>query len=313
MSGILYIDDYELSITAVKHKKKIYWVTTPHGIFIEKDKLYIMKFKKKEYKLILDKQAYWTDLALFVNASEKNIPLKILQLKVLKSHPSILKTKVYNYQYNISGIISNINFYTFLDITGTNRSIFYQITTFKSYQSGMSGSGFYDNKKNLIGLVSHCDKDFGYLIPGFFILKLINEKSSDYSPYLPIKLDMENSNVIIKENYNEINTGFIIKYFDKLKVSNGHIYSYEFRDNIPIDVYLQTFGFLGKKIKISDGKLNYELEVENLNNSVDFPFISGVSIKEKTHTSISYQDLWKKKDNPIAIKMINNMLLKDRM
>ena len=308
MSGIIHIGDNELSITPIKYKKNIYWVTTPHGIFIERDKIYHMKFRKKIYKLMLKKQANWTDLAIFESIPEQKIPLKINQLKIIKAHPNILGIKIKNSQHNISGILSECNYSTYLDIAGVNRTLFYKIKLLNEIKPGMSGSAFYDRKDNLIGLVSHCDKDYGYLIPGFFILKLIDEESSDYSPYLPIKLFMEDGNIIVFEKVNDIERGFVIKYFDELKVTNGSIYSFELRDNIPIDIYLQIFCNLGKKLKISDGKINYELEVENLNNHLKFPFISGVSLEEKRKTSISYQDLWERKDNPIALKMINNNL-----
>jgi hypothetical protein len=177
----------------------------------------------------------------------------------------------------------------------------------------MSGSGFYD-KKNLIGLVSHIDKKNSYLIPGFYINKLLDEEFSNYSPCIPIKLTMKDGEIVLFENFNRIDRGFVIKYFDGLKVNNGNIFSYELRDNIPIDIYLQIYGKVGKTIKISDGKLDYELEVENLNNHLSFPFISGVSIEDKSSVKITYQDLWERRNESAILKLINNnMLLKDRV
>lgn len=308
MFGILEINSYKLSITPIKFNDIIYWITTPHGLFIEKDKEYLMKLDDNIYKLKLWKQAMWCDLAIF-NCDEI-ISLKIKKLKILKSHNALYNISVKNKQYNLDGFLEKFYYSPYLDINGANRTLFYQINLFDKIEEGMSGSAFY-NKDILIGLASSKSDDGmkSFLIPGFFIVKLLNESISNYSPFLPIKLTIQDNKTILFEDYKNIKKGFHIKKFDSLKLNKCcEVYSTELKDNIPIDVYLQLFKKIGDIVRLDDGKCNYNLDVYNINDNLRYPFVSNVSLDVKSSSGVCYQDLWLDRDNSEALYLINNNL-----
>lgn len=290
MNNKIFIDKYILSYTIIKYKKLIYLVTTPHGIFIEKNKKYQVNYNDENYMVTIYKQAYWCDLAIF-KFTEK-FKGKINELLILKSNPKIYHLKVENNEKKIKGFIENFVYLCYLDINGGNRILYYQLKILDGLvKQGHSGTGIY-TKNKLIGIISNVTNNKAFLVPSFFILKLLNEKISDYSPYLPLKLTLLENKVIVLEKYSGLYRGFIIEKFDKLPVNDGLVYCSEIKDNIPIDVYLQMFGKLNNYIVISNNKFNYKLKIKNLNNYLKYPFISNISLKEKESLDkITFQDI----------------------
>ena len=292
MNNKLYIDDYILSYTIIKYKKQIYLITTPHGIFIDKDIEYPFNYNDNRYFVKLYRQSYWCDLAIFNITSE--FPHNYNEIKILQSITKIYNLRVNNYENNIKGVISNISNLCHLDINGGNRNLYYQLETIDNINQGMSGTGMYSNNK-LIGLISNSSGNKSFLVPSFFIIKMFNEKTSDYSPYLPLKLTMENNKVMLVNNYSALKRGFIIEKFNNLIVDKGHVYVNEIKSNIPIDVYLQIYGTTNNYIVISNNKLNYKIKIQDLNNHLKHPFISGISKKEKEQLNKTlFQDIWNK-------------------
>lgn len=300
MMMTIEIGDFRLSVTPIKYNSNIYWITCPHGIFIDSDKEYTMIFNSKPYNLRLYKQAYWCDLAIFV--SIEKVPIKKKNLKILKSHPKLLNLNVKNSIYNLKGTLTKFNYNKYLGIRDGNRNLNYEITLNTGrISNGMSGSAFYHIKKQkktttefLIGILSFTidDPTKGYLVPGFFILKLLNEKKSNYSPFLQLKLKMDKGNVVLSEDCYGIKKNTILVRFNNLIISRACIYVSELKDNLPIDVFLQIYGELDTKLSITDDKDNdYELTIENLNDYIENPFISGVSNDIKGER-ITYQDIW---------------------
>lgn len=299
----IIIDKYTLSITPIKYNNKIYWITAPHGIYIDPDIEYklIDIVKNEEYNCRLYKQSYWADLCIFI--MEENI-IKMTQTKIIKSHPKLKNSDVNNEKIN--GYIIDFVYNTYLDINGGCRTLYYKINIIDGIiEEGDSGSGLYHNKK-LIGIMSHCDNKLSnicYCVPGFLILKLLNENTSNYSPYIPLKLTMENKEIKVLNTYESIKKGFLIKKVNGLLIENGSIYIKELKDYIPFDVYIQILTRSNDIIKLSDNKIIVKLIVDNLNNHLNYPFVSGVkSDNEKT-----YQKLWENRES--NIRLINNNLI----
>ncbi|ADO67150.1 hypothetical protein crov117 [Cafeteria roenbergensis virus] len=306
MTNYLHIDEYILSYTIIKHNKKIYLITTPHGIYINKNREYTFIKDTIEYNCKLYKQSYWCDLAIF-NITSK-ITLKISELKILKSSNLINQLQVQSKNNHIIGNISNIVYLCHLDINGGNRIIYYQMNILKgTITQGCSGSGMY-HKNKLIGLISNTNKDATLLVPSFFILKVLTESKSNYSPYLPIKLTMEKDKIILLNSYLGLKKGCTIVKFNNLIITKGHVYCSEIKDNIPLDVYLQIFCTVNEIVNISDGKFIHKVKIKNLNDYLTIPFISGISREEKNKiTKITFQDIWDI-NTPETIKLLNHNL-----
>lgn len=289
MTNVLRIDDFTLSYTIIKYKKIPYLITTPHGIFIEKDKIYRINYQDNIYRVQLHKQSYWCDLAIFKFIDK--IKIKSKEVKILKAHSKLYNLRIHNKKKTISGIIEDFCYHCHLNINGGNRILFYQMKSFDKIEHGDSGTGFYSENK-LIGLISKCDDNIGLIVPAFYIFEILN-RDNNLSPHLPLKLKMDGSKVVLAEKYYTIPEGFEIKKFDNLIVNNGNVYCFEVKDNIPIDVYLQIYGKIGNQIKISNDKKIYKLVVKDLNTKLKYPFISNVSLKEKEEfKNNTYQDIW---------------------
>ena len=291
MKDCLKLDDFTLSYTLLKVRKKIYLVTTPHGIFICKNREYPFIKNDKEFKCKLYKQAYWCDLAFFEIINKNKI--KLSELKILKSNPSIYNLSVENRDIKIKGFIEKFCYLCHLDINGGNRNFYYQMSVLKGVvDKGSSGTGIYC-KDRLIGIISNCIEKKAFLVPSFFILKVLDEKLSDYSPYIPFQLNMIGNDVILQNSYLGLKKGFIFKKFNGLSVNKGMIYCSEIKDNIPMDVYLQIFCSANDIITISDGKFIHKIKIKNLNDYLKVPFISGISREDRNKINkLTFQDIW---------------------
>lgn len=291
MKDFIKIDEYILSYTLVKIRKKVYLVTTPHGIFIDKNYDYTFTRNSKEFKCKLLRQAYWCDLAIF-EITTKN-KFKIFELKILKANSSIYNLRVENKSKRIKGLIENFSYLCYLDIHGGNRNMYYQMNVYNgNIDKGSSGTGIYI-KDRLIGIISNQIDKKALLVPSFFILKILDEKLSDYSPYIPFQLDMKDDEVILVNSYLGLKKGFVIRKFNGLPVNKGMIYVSEIKDSIPLDVYLQIFCSYNDYVTISDSRFIHKIKVMNLNDYLNVPFISGISREEKNSLSkLTFQDIW---------------------
>lgn len=301
MKNIIKINEYELSYTLVKINKIVYWVTTPHGIFLDSENKYYGMNNGKEYLLKLVKQSYWCDLVFFTS---EDLDEKVNNLKIFKNKKKILNSVVKSSNGKIGGKIIDYKYSCHLDIKGGNRNLFYQVKRTKGkIQSGLSGSGFY-NEEKLIGILSHGDNKNFFLIPSFFINIILNEKCSDFSPFVNLSLDIKNDKLICLNNHKQV-----LK-FNGYNVKNDSVYCPMIKDYLPVDVYLQIF--LKKDdilvLNFEDMELNFD--IKNLNDVLRFPFLSNISMIEKDRLAkVSYQDLFKHKDNEKIRDLIFNNLL----
>ena len=298
----LVIGDYKLSVTPIKYKSVIYWATTPHGIFIESGKKYLLNYNERDYECELHKQSYWCDLALFVC----DIKIKMKKTKVLKAHNYLKDLTIKNEK--IKGFVSEFCYQTHLDINGACRNLFYKIDiTDGKVCEGDSGSGLY-KKDRLVGLISHLGREENtcFCVPVYFVLKVL-EKESDFISFLPLKLTMVKKEVIVIEKYNDVEAGYKIKKIDNLNVENGMVYVGELKDYIPLDTYVHIYGEKDGIIKISDKKSEYKLRVMDMNSYLKYPFVSGVS--EKPDSKHIYQDLWEKRFEEDNLESINSNLV----
>lgn len=299
--GTIEIGKFRLSITPIKYNSSIYWVTCPHGIFIESDKEYTVSFNSRRIKVCIYKQAYWADIAIF--SSEEKVNIK--NIRVLKSHSTLLDKMIYNKLYKLKGRLSSFNYERYLGLRDGNRNLYYKvILDSNTIKNGMSGSGFYyKNTKSkvkteyLIGILSFTKEKprEGYLVPGFLILRLLEQDRPSFSPFLPLKLRMDRDNVVLDEDCGDIKKDSILTKFNGERISRACIYVSELRDNLPIDVFLQIFGVVGESMKVSDTKRDYELEIRDLNEYIEIPFISAVPVDKKGERE-TYQDMYMRRN-----------------
>jgi len=319
---IINIDNFNLVINPIKYEKNIYWVTTPHGIYINSERTYeiidctnsLEKIKVKFYK-----QSYRYDLLILKSVEEINF--KITKLKILKAVAYLKNIELVSIVNNIEGTLEDFSFITHLDTDGGNRNYYYKINKCnRAIVPGDSGTALY-SKNKMIGLITHKNKDDNkscYLLPSFLIIKLFKEDRQCFSPYLRMRLIMKNNNIELYEKFDNIKKGYIIKFFDGIKVSDGTIFCKEIKGYLPIDTYLQIYG--SNEISISDGDTIITLQIENLNKYLHFPFVSGISLKKRNIIKYTYkttfQDLWlENKRNKLFIqsklsKNIKNILSK---
>ena len=189
--------------------------------------------------------------------------------------------------------IEKFSYLCHLDINGGNRNLYYQMKVSSGIVSqGTSGTGIY-YKDKLIGIISNAVEKTALLVPSFFIIKVLDEKNSNYSPFLPLQLTMKENQIILVNSYLGLLKGFTITKFDDLFVNNGMVYCSEIKDSLPIDVYLQIFVRTNSIITISDGKFIHKLKIKNLNDYLKIPFISGITREERNKIKkTTFQDIW---------------------
>lgn len=314
MIATIELGNFKGKITPIKFNKTIYWITTPHGIFIEKGKEYLVTYQNKDINVKLYKQSYRFDLAIFKSKTE----IKLAETKILKSNKIIFNSKIYN--NDIEGIIETIDFIPHLNITNYNRNMFYGFKLLKgNLVPGDSGMGFFSDKNQLIGIFAQSSNtsEKYYLVPALFIQKLLVDKHPDFIPYLPIKVTLDKDNAIIKENFSDIKRGFKIKKFGgKPMVNKYMVYYKEINDNIPFDVYFMIIAEKEKYISISNNISQKKIRIQNLNDYLQAPFVSGITKKEfDSITTETYQSLSLKKfteSDPLYYQDIlkNNIIIK---
>ena len=299
---------YLLTCQPIKYKNEIYLITTPHGIYINPDKKYYYYSNKTKYYITLYKQAYWCDLAIFKFVD--NITLSINETRFLKSNYKIIKQKLWANKFK--AIVYNTVYMCHLDINFMNRNMFYKIFLDgnndynMNIRKGDSGTLFYSNNTNkLVGILGYGKNNVGYLIPGFFINKLLDEKNSMCSPYLPLQLTMKNEKIFVINNKKLCN--YEIKMFDNKNVKNGCVYNAETKSNLPIDVYFQIYGNNFSTIIIDNGAKKYSIKVKSLNDYLKYPFKSGMKGYNKNKNTYNY--LWENIDRGNNMKKIMNNLV----
>lgn len=288
--GRIILENNLLTLTCIKFNKEIYWITTPHGIYLSFDKEYDVIYQNKIYKATLFKQSYSTDLAIF----KVNIKIKISETKIIKSNKNI-KEIIIN-DCNIKGKI-NIVYNNFLDLKYGFRNIYYQINGNRIIKEGESGTGLF-HKNKLVGIIFCGIEKTVFLIPAFFFEKTLQEKNSAFISFLPLKLKIKENKLLNLISYKELEENEIIEKVDGFKVSNGCIFNYELKDYIPVDVYIHVFS--KNEIKINDKILS----ICNLNDFLNYPFLSAYH----PYTERSYQHIMESGDD-IEEKIIYNLQL----
>lgn len=294
MTSMIDLGDFISKITPIKYQKQIYWVTTPHLVFIDKDREYKVNYNDLNFNVKLYKISYKWDLAIFKSCEKINI--KLNELKIIKSNKIIYNSKIYNSDKTIEGIVTSFEYIHHLELKRYNRNLFYGVTINDGLiDIGDSGSGFYTKKNQLIGLIAKInnEKNKCFLVPGLFIIKLLNEIDTDFIPYLPIKLDIGEKYSYLVEKFNTLPKGYEIKKFNKKQVVNKiMVYYKEINDYIPFDVYFMIVAKKNKKIFINEHKF----KIKDLNDYLKAPFVSGITQKEfDSITTETYQSLYLKK------------------
>jgi hypothetical protein len=309
MSGRIFIDNNIITIFPFKIGKQVYWITTPHSCYLNREEKYSVIYKNKKYIATLFKHAFWCDLAVFLIDDFTEI---IHVSKIIKSFSSLKSSQLIF--KNKSGLFLDYSYPAYLDINGGCRSLMYQCTFKSSVIPGDSGTPIYNKENELIGIISHHQK-FTYLVPSFFISKIINNSNevNQIIPYLPLKLTLEKDLVKVLNNSDLILKDDIILSVDGNKLNKGNIFNTSVKTQIPFDVYLLSLKNPEERIKLEvlrdNKKIEIELKVDNQNKYLKYPFNPDKSITPSYHSLCHLLDD-KEKQKEILKELNNSLVIK---
>lgn len=283
MQGRIRINNNILTIFPFKYKKEIYWITTPHSCKISSKKTYQVLFDNEKYQARLYKQAYYCDLAVF---KIDNFKQNLNMVKIIKSKNNLLNKKLFF--KGTSGFFIKYHFTPYLDMDGASRQMYYLCNFNASIVPGDSGSPVFNQENKLVGMISIAKNKDIFLVPGFFIPKVIDSTKNKIIPYLPLKLTIEDEKIIILNNYKSLKKMDVITAINNIKITNDSIYMNDIKEWIPIDTYI--LNFVDDFITITvNNETKIRLEIEDMNNYLRFPFDPNPSKKK------SYQHKMEKK------------------
>lgn len=332
--GIIFINNHFLHIFAIKYNNEVYWITSPHGHKLQKDKEYKMLYNGKSYSLKLHIQSYWCDISIFKMVDKQKIVIK--NTKFIKSRRKLeenMRLIVKTRNKDIKASFKDNKYFVYLDIIGNSRTLYYEIETRLILEKGMSGSPVYNYKNELLGIVNFVNNKLTYCVPSFFILEMFDRKN-DFIPYIPFKIDLLNkedtsdnrkeiydkisekilSYIYLTEEYNGIPRNSIIINCDGKVINGDSVYVKEIAGWVPFDTYILIFKKKSDYINIEYFDIdNYKIgdtiekkistiDIEDLNSYLKYPFKTDYDNK-------TYQDLFENLPSPKACEKINNNLI----